>query len=160
MEFMTEGTVSKLTVVQRLPIQLEDAWEFFSSPKNLVKITPKTMGFKIISGAEREMYPGQIIQYKVNPLPFYQTTWVTEITYVKHKEYFVDEQRFGPYTLWHHKHFFREIEGGVEMIDIVDYKAPFGALGKLLSGGLIKKELSKIFAYRKQTLIELFGEYK
>lgn len=158
MNFETKGTVSRLSVVQSVPISLEQAWEFFSSPNNLAKITPDGMGFNIISGTEKEMYAGQIIQYKVSPFPFYKTNWVTEISQVKHMEFFIDEQRFGPYAFWHHKHFFKEIPGGVVMEDVVDYKAPFGKLGKLLSSALIKKELTKIFIYRQKVLKDLFGE--
>ncbi len=115
------------------------------------------MGFTILSGADRPMYAGQIIQYKVSPLPGYNTKWVTEITHVKQGEYFVDEQRFGPYALWHHKHFINEIAGGVEMEDIIDYKIPFGILGQIAHPIIVKKQLSQIFAYREQKLIELFG---
>ena len=82
------------------------------------------MGFNIISGADRVMYPGQLIQYIVTPIMGIKAKWVTEITHVEHKKYFVDEQRFGPYAFWHHKHFIREVPGGVEMEDIIDYKVP------------------------------------
>ena len=151
--------VYQLHTIQQLPISLNTAWEFLSDPKNLKNITPEHMGFDIISGAERPMYAGQIIQYYVKPFPGYRTKWVTEITHVKDKEYFVDEQRFGPYALWHHKHFLKEIEGGVIMEDIIDYKLPFGLLGRLVHPILVKKQLDTIFSYRKQKLIDLFGEY-
>lgn len=116
------------------------------------------MGFTIIDGADRPMFPGQIIQYKVSPFPGITTTWVTEITHVKEGEYFVDEQRFGPYALWHHKHFINPIDGGVEMEDIIDYKIPFGILGQLAHPLLVKKQLKGIFAYREEKLTELFGK--
>ncbi len=145
---------------QNLPISLEKAWEFLSDPKNLKVITPDYMGFNILSGADRPMFPGQIIQYIVTPIAGIKTKWVTEITHVKHLEYFVDEQRFGPYALWHHKHFIREIEGGVEMEDIIDYKLPLGFLGELVQPFLVAPKLEEIFAYRAKKLIELFGEYK
>ena len=118
------------------------------------------MGFHILSGADREMFPGQIIQYIVTPVLGIKTKWVTEITHVKNKAYFVDEQRFGPYALWHHKHFIRPIEGGVELEDIVDYKLPFGLLGRLAHPILVKPKLKEIFDYRHKKLIELFGPYK
>jgi ligand-binding SRPBCC domain-containing protein len=143
---------------QQLPISIDIAWEFLSSPKNLKTITPEHMGFDIISGADRPMYAGQIIQYYVKPFPGFKTKWVTEITHVKEKEYFVDEQRFGPYALWHHKHFLKEIEGGVEMEDLIDYKLPLGVLGQMVHPILVKRQLEKIFSYRKAKLIELFGE--
>jgi ligand-binding SRPBCC domain-containing protein len=145
---------------QNLPITIDKAWEFLSSPKNLKTITPEYMGFEIKSGAEKPMFAGQIIQYIVTPVLGIPTKWVTEITHVDDKKYFVDEQRFGPYALWHHKHFLREIPGGVEMEDIVDYKLPFGLLGQLAHPFLVKPKLKEIFDYRQQKLIALFGEYK
>lgn len=148
-----------LKTIQKLPIPLEEAWDFFSSPNNLKVITPDYMGFDILSGGEGAMYPGQIIQYIITPIAGIKTKWVTEITHVKEKEYFVDEQRFGPYALWHHKHFLREIPGGVEMKDIVDYKLPFGILGRLMHPILVAPRLKEIFDYRKEKLHELFGRY-
>ncbi|NKI32072.1 SRPBCC family protein [Croceivirga thetidis] len=147
----------QLHAKQALPIKKEEAWKFLSDPKNLKKITPEHMGFHIISGADRPMYEGQIIQYVVKPFPGYATKWVTEITHVKKGDYFVDEQRFGPYALWHHKHFLSEIEGGVLMEDIIDYKIPFGLIGQIAQPLLVKKQLKKIFKYRETQLHELFG---
>ncbi|WP_400078372.1 cell division inhibitor [Winogradskyella sp. R77965] len=144
---------------QNLPISVEKAWEFLSSPKNLKTITPDYMGFNILSGAEKPMFPGQIIQYIVTPILGIKTKWVTEITHVKDKEYFVDEQRFGPYSLWHHKHFIKKIDGGVEMEDIIDYKVPMGILGQLVHPILVKPKLEEIFNYRTKKLEELFGTY-
>ena len=148
-----------LHTIQKLPISLDEAWEFFSSPHNLKVITPDYMGFDILSGGDREMFPGQIIQYVVTPIAGIKTKWVTEITHVKDKEFFVDEQRFGPYALWHHKHFLKVIPGGVEMEDIVDYKLPFGYLGRLAHPFLVAPKLKEIFSYRKDKLEELFGKF-
>ncbi len=148
-----------LKAKQNLPISLDEAWNFLSDPKNLKTITPDYMGFQIISGADRKMYSGQIIQYIVTPIAGIKTKWVTEITHTQDKEYFVDEQRFGPYALWHHKHFIKEIPGGVEMEDIIDYKVPFGILGQLVHPFLVKPKLKEIFSYREQKLIELFGTF-
>ena len=145
---------------QKLPISVEKAWEFLSNPANLKTITPKYMSFDILSGNEKPMYAGQIIQYIVTPILGIKTKWVTEITHVKKNEYFVDEQRFGPYALWHHKHFINEIEGGVEMEDIIDYKIPLGLLGQIAQPILVKPKLEEIFTYRQTKLIELFGELK
>ncbi|RCS27664.1 cell division inhibitor [Polaribacter sp. WD7] len=145
---------------QKLPISVDQAWEFLSSPKNLKTITPEYMGFHILSGANKPMFPGQIIQYIVTPVLGIKTKWVTEITHVKDKEYFVDEQRYGPYALWHHKHFINKIEGGVEMEDIIDYKIPMGILGQIVHPILVKPKLEEIFNYRQKKLISLFGEYK
>lgn len=144
---------------QNLPISIDTAWEFLSSPKNLKTITPDYMGFEIISGADKPMYAGQIIQYIVTPILGIKTKWVTEITHVINKHYFVDEQRFGPYALWHHKHFIKKIDGGIEMEDIIDYKLPFGILGQLLHPFLVKPKLEEIFNYRTQALENLFGKY-
>lgn len=157
-EFSTKGTVYRLHTKQNLPITLEEAWHFLSDPKNLKVITPEYMGFNILSGADRPMFAGQIIQYIVTPVLGIKTNWVTEITHVVDKQYFVDEQRFGPYALWHHKHFLKEIPGGVEMEDIVDYKIPFGALGRLMNPILVQPKLNEIFEFRRKRLIELFGE--
>lgn len=145
---------------QSFPISKKEAWDFLSDPKNLKVITPKHMGFNILSGADRPMFAGQIIQYRVSPLPGFSTKWVTEITHVNEGEYFVDEQRFGPYALWHHKHFLKSVTGGVEMEDVIDYKLPFGILGQMAHPILVKKQLKQIFSFREQKLIELFGIMK
>ena len=147
----------QLKAKQAFPITKKEAWDFLSNPKNLKVITPDHMGFTILSGADRPMFQGQIIQYLVKPFPGYSTKWVTEITHVKEGEYFVDEQRFGPYALWHHKHFIKEIDGGVEMEDIIDYKIPFGILGQIAQSIIVKKQLQQIFNYRETKLNELFG---
>ncbi|SDX26120.1 Ligand-binding SRPBCC domain-containing protein [Lutibacter oricola] len=159
MNFSTKGTVYRLSSKQKLPITLNEAWDFLSSPGNLKEITPAYMSFDIISGDERSLYAGQIIQYIVTPILGIKTNWVTEITHVVNKHYFVDEQRFGPYSLWHHKHFIKEIEGGVEMEDIIDYKIPFGFIGRLVHPFLVKPKLVEIFNHRTKKLNELFGEF-
>ena len=143
----------------KLPITKEKAWEFLSNPRNLKDIMPDNMGFNIVSGADRPMYAGQIIQYNVTPVLGIKTKWVTEITNVVENEYFVDIQLYGPYALWHHKHFIKEIPGGVEMEDIIDYKVPFGILGQLVHPILVKPKLEEIFNQRTKKLIELFGAY-
>ena len=145
---------------QKLPITLDTAWEFLSSPKNLKIITPDYMSFNIISNIDRPLYTGQIIQYIVTPLLGIKTKWVSEITHIEDKKYFVDEQMYGPYALWHHKHFIKEIDGGVEMEDIIDYKVPLGILGQIVHPFIVKPKLEEIFAYRQKKLLELFGEYK
>lgn len=144
---------------QNLPIEMEAAWDFLSDPKNLKTITPDYMGFDILSGADRKMFSGQIIQYILTPILGIPFRWVTEITHVDQGRYFVDEQRFGPYTFWHHKHFIEPIEGGVKMTDIVDYKLPLGPLGKLAHWLFVSKKVKEIFSYRTQKLNELFGIY-
>jgi ligand-binding SRPBCC domain-containing protein len=148
-----------LKKVQRLPISLDEAWDFFSSPRNLKEITPAYMGFTILSNSDSEkMYAGQIITYKVRPVLGIPLFWMTEITHVEDKKYFVDEQRFGPYALWHHAHFFKAIEGGVEMTDLVNYKLPLGFLGNIAHAVFAKKQLEGIFDYRVKVLDEKFGK--
>jgi ligand-binding SRPBCC domain-containing protein len=148
-----------LSRIQRLPISMEQAWEFISNPKNLSTITPPEMNFVTLSGDDRTMFPGQVIHYTVSPLLGIKMQWVTEITHVQPGSYFVDEQRFGPYSFWHHKHFIKPIDGGVEMEDIIHYVLPFGILGTLLHPILVKNNLERIFEYRQKKLIELFGSF-
>ncbi|TXD48889.1 SRPBCC family protein [Polaribacter sp. IC073] len=145
---------------QQLPISLDEAWEFLSNPRNLKKITPDYMSFDIVSKIDRPLYTGQIIQYIVTPLLGIKTKWVSEITHIEENKYFVDEQMYGPYALWHHKHFIKEIDGGVELEDIIDYKVPLGILGQIVHPFLVKPKLEEIFGYRQKKLIELFGAYK
>lgn len=144
-----------------MPIDLATAWEFFSSPQNLQKITPAEMGFIITSDNETsKTYAGQIITYKISPVLGIPLDWMTEITHVQEPNYFVDEQRFGPYTMWHHEHHFKAIPGGVEMTDIVYYKLPLGFLGEIAHQLFVKQQLAGIFSYRSRKLIELFGEMR
>lgn len=143
---------------QQLPITLDKAWEFLSNPKNLKVITPDYMSFNIVSKIDRPLYTGQIIQYIVTPLLGIKTKWVSEITHIEEKKYFVDEQMYGPYSLWHHKHFVKEIDGGVELEDIIDYKVPLGFLGQLVHPFLVKPKLEEIFNYRQEKLEALFGK--
>jgi ligand-binding SRPBCC domain-containing protein len=150
-----------LKTVQKLPISIDEAWEFFSNPSNLAKITPSNLGFKILSKYHGEkMYAGQIIEYTVKPLLGIPMYWMTEITQVKDKEFFIDNQRYGPYSLWHHQHHFKIIDGGVEMTDIIHYKIPLGFLGNIMNGILVKSELRKIFTYRFEKANEVLGEWK
>jgi ligand-binding SRPBCC domain-containing protein len=152
--------IYRLHKKQKFPISIDKAWDFLSKPENLKIITPDYMSFDILSGADRPMYPGQIIQYIVTPILGIKTKWVSEITQVKRQNYFVDEQLYGPYALWHHKHFIKAINGGVEMEDIIDYKLPLGWLGQLVHPFLVKPKLEEIFEYRQKKLTELFGDYQ
>ncbi len=152
--------VYKIEQTQFIPITLDEAWHFFSSPKNLDTITPPDMTFKITSGNEDEpLHAGQIITYKVSPFAGIKMFWLTEITHVVDRQYFVDEQRFGPYTMWHHRHFFEVVEGGVKMRDVVYYKLPLGFLGDIAHAVFVKKKLQNIFGYRYTKLEELFGKW-
>lgn len=143
--------------VQKLPVPVKEAWNFFSNPENLIKITPASLDFRITSEITgEEIYKGQIITYKVRPLFGIDLPWVSEITHVERHKLFVDEQIKGPYKMWRHEHHFKPINGDTEMTDIVQYKIPFGWLGNL---GLpvVKKQLERIFTYRRNKVGELFG---
>ncbi len=150
-----------LKTSQKLPIDIKTAWEFLSSPENLERITPPTMSFKITSGHEKgdKMYEGMIISYMVRPFPVLPLQWVTEITHINEPAFFVDEQRFGPYSFWHHKHFLQEIEGGVLMEDTVHYKIPLGFMGDIAHLILIKNQLKTIFEFRHEALEKIFGKW-
>lgn len=159
LSFQKHSGIYTLRSEQLLNVSIEKAWEFFSNPKNLENITPAYMGFKITSQLDSKAYPGQIITYKVNILPGISSSWVTEITQVKDQEFFIDEQRFGPYKMWHHEHVFKPLEGNKTlMIDKISYKIPFGILGHLAQKLFIKKQLTTIFEFRTLTLNRLFNE--
>lgn len=153
-------SVHTLKRVQRLPISVEKAWEFFSSPLNLKEITPAHMGFHVTSDPEfssKKMYAGQVITYTVSPLFGIPLFWMTEITQVQEGVFFVDEQRVGPYALWHHQHHFKAIPGGVEMTDLVHYRVPLGILGDFANWLFVRRQLEGIFGYRWKKLEEVFG---
>lgn len=139
-----------------LKAPLEEVWDFFSSPKNLQKITPPGMGFQILSGGEGKMYPGHIILYKVRPVAGIPVLWVTEISHVEEGKFFVDEQRIGPYRMWHHEHHFKVVKEGIEMTDIVSYALPLGILGKLAHAIFVRKKVRSIFDYRAQVIHKYF----
>lgn len=146
---------------QKLKASLDEVWDFISSPANLSKITPDYMGFVITTEyLPSRMYPGMMISYLVSPVMGIKTTWVTEITQVRDKSFFVDEQRVGPYALWHHEHHLEPIKNGVLMTDIVSYKPPLGFLGTIANSLIIRKKLKEIFDYRNNALDELFGTYQ
>lgn len=153
--------VYSLKTIQKIPTSIDAAWDFFSRPGNLKDITPKNLGFTVISKHQgKTMYPGQIIEYKVSPLLGIPLYWMTEITHVADKKYFVDEQRFGPYSLWHHQHHFKPIANGVEMTDIVHYKIPFWFLGDIANSILVRAQLRKIFQVRFNAVQQKFGVWR
>jgi ligand-binding SRPBCC domain-containing protein len=138
---------------QYLPVTIEKLWDFISSPANLKQITPPDMGFDITTPVVPDkMYAGMIISYTVRPFAGLKTTWVTEITHVDEMKYFVDEQRIGPYALWHHQHILEPYDGGVMMTDIVTYRPPFGILGRIANTIFIRDRLEHIFAYREKAM--------
>ena len=148
-----------LKTSQILNSDIKQVWDFMSNPSNLALITPTHMGFQIVGNKEEvKMYPGQIIEYFVSPIAGIKMHWVTEITHVKEGEYFVDEQRFGPYSFWHHKHFMKETASGVLMEDIVHYKVPMGPIGDFVNSIFIRGQLKKIFDYRFNKLEVMFNK--
>ena len=146
--------------IQRIPASLEQTWKFFSDANNLITVTPPFLHLKVTNEVfSDEVYAGQMITYMVKPLLGIPMEWMTEITHVEHMKMFVDEQRKGPYKLWHHQHHFKPIEGGVEMTDIVHYQLPFGILGEIGNSIIVKTKLKEIFGFRYQKVIELFGQW-
>ncbi len=152
--------MSRVYLLQRVQIisaNLPEVWEFFSSPENLKNITPPQLGFRLLTKSfSNTIYPGQIIEYKIKPLRGVPLYWMTEITHVEPMEFFIDEQRIGPYSLWHHQHHFKETDNGVEMTDIVHYKIPLWFIGDLANSLFVKKQLGKIFDYRKEVTENTF----
>ncbi len=146
----------RLEFLDIIPAPASEVWNFFSFPGNLGKITPVSMNFVIQTPLSGKMYPGMFIGYKVSPLPGMRISWVTEITHVSEGNYFVDEQRKGPYSIWHHEHHFCEVPGGIEMRDILSYRLPMGFLGKMIDTILVKKRVQAIFRFREQRIKELF----
>ena len=142
---------------QVIPATIEVIWDFISSPRNLKAITPKHMGFDITSAnLPEKIYQGMIISYKVKPIAGIPMTWVTEITHVEEKKFFIDEQRLGPYAFWHHQHFIEPVTNGVLMTDIVSYKPPMLFLGNIVNTLFVKRKIESIFAYREEVLAKIF----
>jgi ligand-binding SRPBCC domain-containing protein len=155
--FKEHSGIYTLEARQFVQVPLDEAWEFFSSPKNLSKITPSKMGFEITSGPADRMYAGQIITYRVGLLPGVKSNWVTEITHVEEEKFFVDEQRYGPYSMWHHEHHFEAVDDGTLMYDKVSYKVPLGFLGRIANKLFIKRQLEAIFSYRFKVLEKMYN---
>jgi len=149
--------VYKIETVQHVNAAVEECWDFFSDPKNLQTITLDDMSFEIQDFDNKRMYPGQIITYTLKPLLGLKMNWVTIITVSKENQYFIDEQRFGPYSLWHHKHFFEADGTGTKMTDIVHYALPLGYLGRMMNSLVVKSKLKTIFDYRYKKIEELFN---
>ena len=161
--FCYKSEMSKIHIlksIQKVPVSVEEAWGFFSNANNLAAITPPFLNLKIDKQAfSNEIYPGQIITYRVKPMFGIPLFWMTEISHVERLKLFVDEQRKGPYSIWHHQHHFKEIEGGVEMTDVVHYSVPFSIFGSIAHTLTIKKQLKDIFTYRYYKVNELFGDW-
>ena len=157
--FKKHSGIYTLEAHQELKITLGQAWKFFSSPKNLIKITPPEMALIPKSAIPEKMYRGSFIKYTVKPILGIPLTWVTEISEIQEGYYFIDEQRLGPFKIWHHEHHFKVIDGGVEMRDELWYALPFGFLGNLVNSLFVKRKIQRIFEYRRVKLIELFGNF-
>ena len=153
-------TIHSLTQEQQLPISRQAAWDFFSTARNLSKLTPPEIDFEIVSQPGEKLYDGQIICYRMKVLPLIRMNWVTEIKSVEEGISFVDEQRYGPYKFWHHRHTFEAIEGGVLMRDHVHYAVGFGPFGAIAHAFFVRRKLVEIFNYRRQALVKIFGEMK
>ncbi len=148
--------VHHLSRSQFIPVSLEEAWPFFSTPRNLEAITPGFLHFRILSEVPDEIYSGLIISYKIAALLSIPMTWVTEIKHVVPLRQFVDEQRLGPFRFWFHEHRFTPVEGGIVMDDLVTYAMPMGVLGEIAHRLLIKRRLETIFDYRRTTITGLW----
>jgi ligand-binding SRPBCC domain-containing protein len=146
-----------LTQTQTLPLSLDRAWDFFSDPANLSRITPDWLAFTLTCAPPARMYAGQVLTYTIRPIPGLRLRWVTEITHVREPYFFVDEQRLGPYRFWHHQHHFQETDSGLLMTDQVQYALPLGPLGDLVHAFGVRKRLEAIFSYRRKVLSEIFG---
>lgn len=158
MEFSKNSGTYRLFNQQFVPVSLSTAWTFFSNPRNLQSITPEKLDFKITSIDGENAYAGQIITYSIKLNRITKMNWVTEITHLKNKEYFVDEQRFGPYKMWHHVHKFESVEGGVLITDIIHFKLPIRLLSSLGYKLFVKRNLKQIFSYRTAQLETLFDQ--
>lgn len=151
-------TPRRLEFTTTVPRPLTETWAFFSRPENLEKLTPDEVKFEILSPVEGvEMYEGMIIQYRVTPFAGFTSDWITEITQIKHHEHFIDDQRVGPFALWHHQHFFRELDNGhTEMRDVLHYQAPLGPLGTLADWLFVRRQVEGIFTAREDAIKRLF----
>lgn len=152
--------VHRLYRKQLIPAPLEQVWDYFATPINLNEMTPLDLNFEIIYGGEAPMYPGQIIEYRVQFLPLVKSLWLTEIARVVEGRYFADEQRLGPYRFWYHEHIFEPTESGIWMTDRVTYALPFGLLGELLHMLWVRRKLEHIFDFRRRKIEEIFGTSK
>lgn len=150
--------VHSLSQEQALPINLEEAWRFFSSPRNLEKMTPPGMGFKIVSLPCETLYEGEIIEYSVKALPGIWIPWISEIKALKEGESFVDDQISGPFKFWHHRHSFESIPGGTVVKDLIHYSLGFGPFGEIARKLVVQNQLDEMFHHRRVTLEEKFGK--
>ncbi|WP_139959743.1 SRPBCC family protein [Flavicella sediminum] len=156
---ISHSNIYTLSAQQVLPISISEAWKYFSSPENLKELTPPEMQMNVTSGKPEKAYAGQIITYNLAVAKGIRINWVTEITQVLQEKMFIDEQRFGPYKMWHHEHTFEKIdEHSCLMKDKISYKLPLGFLGKIAHVLFVKNQLKGIFNFREQKVNEVFGK--
>lgn len=141
---------------QFIPAELPRVWEFFATPRNLDELTPPDLRFRILSNVPARMYPGLLIEYRISPLSGVWLSWLTEIRHLREQEYFVDEQRAGPYRLWYHEHHFAAVAGGTRMTDRVTYEVGWGPAGWLAERLWVRRQLEEIFDYRERKVAEIF----
>lgn len=154
------SSLHRLISIQKIPAGLKETWKFFSDPANLLSLTPPFLNLKMTNEVQgTEAYAGQVITYRVKPLFGWPLFWMTEIKAVEKEKFFVDEQRLGPYRIWHHEHHFQSIEGGVQMTDLVHYALPLGFVGSLAHRLMVKRKLEQIFLYRYERVTEIFGSW-
>ena len=146
----------RLQRTQTLPLSVEEAWTFFSSPQNLPSITPPWLNLAVQGEVPDAIYPGTVFHLHLTPIFGLKVVWITEITHVDPPHYFVDEQRFGPYRFWHHQHLFRPLESGTEMTDTVSYAMKYGPFGRMLHDCIIERLLHQIFDFRQRSLERIF----
>lgn len=149
-----------LRTEQFLPVSLPEAWAFFATPRNLNAVTPRKLDFRITSVVPDKMYEGLFITYRIKPMLAIPVAWVTEITHIKEQEYFVDEQRKGPYRIWHHEHHFREVPGGVVMTDILHYDIGKWIFGRIAGALFVHRTVREIFGFRREALEKVFPDKK
>lgn len=156
-KFNRSGRFYTLQSAQLIRAEIDEVWKFFSRPQNLSTITPDYMNFKIINNVNEQAYTGQVIAYRLNLFPLIKASWLTEITAVMEHRFFIDEQRIGPYRIWHHEHYFESTDAGVMMHDKITFVLPFGVLHFIGFPLLVKPQLKKIFDYRRGKVDQLFN---
>lgn len=151
--------IFRLETTVELNSDLDTVWNYFATPANLNEMTPDDLQFEVLTDVEgKPMYEGMIINYIVRPIMNIPMRWTTEITHCKDKKYFVDEQRFGPYSFWHHQHHFEQKGNRVVMTDIVHYAVPLGIIGRIAKAIIVEPKLKKIFDFRSKKVLEIFPE--
>jgi len=148
----------RLKRIQNLPVSQKKAWQFFSNPINLSEITPPWLSFRLTQTVPNSIHAGMLISYRLKPLFGLPVTWISEITHVYEPDYFIDEQRFGPYKFWQHQHLFKAFGDGTQVRDIIHYAIGYGILGRLVQRFIVSPRLEDIFDYRHEKLKQIFRD--